>query len=68
MTVQELYDATRKAGHNPSKVELYVAEGIPFEGGVFKGDVIAEVAFEEHPEQTRGWRGAYLLEEGAIHL
>lgn len=68
MTVQELYDATRKAGHDPRTVELFVAEGIPVGGGVFKGDVIVEVAFEEHPEKTRGWRGSYLVEEGAIHL
>lgn len=54
MTVQELYDDTRKAGLDPRKVELFVAESIPVEGGIFKGGVVAEVAFEEHPEQTRG--------------
>lgn len=53
MTVQELYDQTRQAGLNPSKVELFVAEAVPVEGGVFKGGEIVEVAFEEHPEQIR---------------
>jgi hypothetical protein len=69
MTVQELYDETQKAGLDPRKVELFVSEGVPVEGGVPKGDVVAEVVFEEHPEEEdEGWRGAYLIEEGAIHL
>ena len=69
MTVQELYDETLKAGYDPRKVELFVSEGMPVEGGVAKGEVVAEVVFEEHPEEEdESWRGAYLVEDGAIHL
>jgi hypothetical protein len=69
MTVQELYDETQKAGLDPRKVELFVSEGMPVKGGVPKGDVVTEVVFEEHPEEEdESWRGAYLIEEGAIHL
>jgi len=69
MTVQELYDETQKAGLDPRKVQLFVSEGMPVEGGGAKGDVVAEVVFEEHPqEEDESWRGAYLIGEGAIHL
>ena len=68
MTVQELYDMTRKAGHDPHKVELFLAEGIPSEDATVEGDGIAEVAFEKHPEERRTWRAAYLVTEGSIHL
>jgi hypothetical protein len=69
MTVQELYDETQKAGLDPRKVQLFVSESMPVEGGGAKGDVVAEVVFHEHPEEEdESWRGAYLIEEGAIHL
>ena len=69
MTVQELYDETQKAGLDPRKVELFVSEGMPVEGGLLKGDVVVEVVFEGHPEEDdESWRGAYLIEEGAIHI
>lgn len=68
MTVQELYDLTRKEGHDPSRVEIFLGEGLPAEGVQPKADPVAEVAFQGHPEGQRGWRGAYLVLEGAIHL
>jgi hypothetical protein len=54
MTVQELFDLTRKKA-DPRKVEIRLRP---------HGDEIAEVEFEE----TDGEVSAYLIEEGAIHL
>lgn len=60
MMVQELYDLTRKEGHDPRRVEILLAEGVPAEGIPSKADCIAEVAFAGHPEGRRGSGGAYL--------
>lgn len=68
MTVQELYDLTRKEGHDPRRVEIFLAEGLAAKGFQPKADPVAEVAFQGHAEGRRGWRGAYLVLEGAIHL
>lgn len=54
MTVQELYDLTRKQA-DPRKVEIRLRP---------HDDEIAEVEFEK---EEQGWI-AYLVEEGAIHL
>ncbi len=54
MTVQELYDLTRKEA-DPRKVEVRLRP---------HGDEIAEVEFEKEDGQVF----AYLIEEGAIHL
>lgn len=54
MTVQELYDLTRKEA-NPRNVEVRLRP---------RGDEIAEVEFEKEDGQVF----AYLVEEGAIHL
>lgn len=54
MTVQELYDLTRKKA-DPHKVELRLRHD---------DDEIVEVEFDEED----GGVFAYLIEEGAIHL
>lgn len=54
MTVEDLYQLTRKAGCDPRKVEVRLRR---------HGDEIAEVEFEEDGQVC-----AYLIEEGAIHL
>ncbi len=54
MTVQELYELTRKKA-DPRKVELRLRPD---------GDEITEVEFEKEEDQVF----AYLIEEGAIHL
>jgi hypothetical protein len=61
MTVQHLYDLTRKAGHDPRKVELFLAESIPSEDA-------AAAASRAPARDRRAWRAAYLVTEGSIHL
>ena len=62
MTVQELYDFTRKKA-DPRKVELRVRNNSLY-APVPQGDEVAEVEFEKEDGQVF----AYLIEEGAIHL
>jgi len=68
MTVQDLFNLVNKSKLDPRKVEIFLAEEIAEAGATIKGEGIAEVTFGDHPEARRGWRGAYLVEEGAIHL